>query len=173
MPWCASSSSGSALEAMVVVDPPKNQGSLKENSGICEESIWGKDGNDAKVGSKARFLHPNTGFQDVSTSFNAAFWSRDVYKIIINYINVINWDTWMCVCVIHLWHFFLHLYSTVIHVCVCFNYLFIFNSSLNAPRTGIVGAQVTVGGVCRGVFGPSLSICTDWLRIPPGKQVAN
>jgi hypothetical protein len=116
------------LEAMVVVDPPKNQGSLKENSGICEESIWGKDGNDAKVGSKARFLHPNTGFQDVSTSFNAAFWSRDVYKIIINYINVINWDTWMCVCVIHLWHFFLHLYSTVIHVCVCVSIIFSYST---------------------------------------------
>ena len=67
----------------------------------------------------------------------------------------------MCVCVLFIYDFFFYIYIQQLFmcVCVCFNDLFIFNSSLNAPRTGIVGAQVTVG-LCR-VFGASLAICTD------------
>ena len=49
-----------------------------------------------RFGSKARFLHPNKGFQHVSASFNEAFWSIDVYKCHkLRHMNV-------CVCVIHL-----------------------------------------------------------------------
>ena len=63
------------------------------------------------------------GFYTQTQGFNSgAFWSIDVYKC--HKLRDMN----VCVCVIHLWHFFLHLYSTVIHVCVCVSIIFSYST---------------------------------------------
>ena len=148
-------------EAMVVVFSTKESGEFWRKTQGFLKNRFGKMEMMQRLVRKQGFYTQTQGFN------SGAFWSIDVYKC--HKLRDMN----VCVCYSFMTFFSTFIFNSYSCVCVCFNYLFIFNSSLNAPRTGIVGAQVTVAGVCRGVFGPSLSICTDWLRIPPGKQVAN